>query len=250
MRRWDATLCLENAETKLRSGGTGLIGALFSPGFNVTTNDTFHKLPPGVKPLTVSPSWTEPCLLRDCTKGRFVHTSPLRTQAKLDAACWNCQERLSDGCCIGISAAHAACWVPSLNGTGPHWGCRCHTCFAFCLRRSLRKIRKHQILKPDEENASYYLELPAAEGSVLCEQVYTGYFWFCVMYFFLALVVTQIMMRFPPLGQPRSNWIAWAKVSSSSGSVLLIDATFQAVLRMAGSASDAPRGCKLSGGVF
>ncbi|CAL5225855.1 g8638 [Coccomyxa viridis] len=71
----------------------GLVGALFSPGFNVTTNDTFHLLPPGVKPLTV----------------------------------------------------------------------------------------------------------------------YTGYFWFCVMYFFLALVVTQIMMRFPPLGQPRSNWVAWAK---------------------------------------
>ena len=45
-------------------------------------------------------------------------------------------------------------------------------------------------------------------------QVYTGYFWFCVMYFFLALVVTQIMMRFPPLGQPRSNWVAWAKVHS------------------------------------
>ena len=44
-------------------------------------------------------------------------------------------------------------------------------------------------------------------------QVYTGYFWFCVMYFFLALVVTQLMMRFPPLGQPRSNWAAWAKVS-------------------------------------
>ncbi len=43
-------------------------------------------------------------------------------------------------------------------------------------------------------------------------QVYTGYFWFCVMYFFLALVVTQIMMRFPPLGQPRSTWVAWAKV--------------------------------------
>ena len=32
----------------------GLVGALFSPGFNVTTNDTFHLLPPGVKPLTVS----------------------------------------------------------------------------------------------------------------------------------------------------------------------------------------------------
>ena len=31
----------------------GLVGALFSPGFNVTTNDTFHLLPPGVKPLTV-----------------------------------------------------------------------------------------------------------------------------------------------------------------------------------------------------
>ncbi len=58
-------------------------------------------------------------------------------------------------------------------------------------------------------------ELTVAKGSLLCEQVYTGYFWFCVMYFFLALVVTQIMMWFPPLGQPRSNWVAWAKVSSS-----------------------------------
>lgn len=51
-------------------------------------------------------------------------------------------------------------------------------------------------------------------GSGCCAvQVYTGYFWFCVMYFFLALIVTQLMMRFPPLGQPRSNWVAWAKVS-------------------------------------
>lgn len=46
-------------------------------------------------------------------------------------------------------------------------------------------------------------------------QVYTGYFWFCVMYFFLALVVTQIMMVFPPLGQPRSTWAAWAKVGAA-----------------------------------
>ena len=50
------------------------------------------------------------------------------------------------------------------------------------------------------------------------------------MYFFLALVVTQIMMRFPPLGQPRSNWVTWAKVSSFSGSVQLINATVKAVV--------------------
>ena len=32
------------------------------------------------------------------------------------------------------------------------------------------------------------------------------------MYFFLALIVTQVMFRYPPLGQARSNWAAWAKV--------------------------------------
>lgn len=73
-------------------------------------------------------------------------------------------------------------------------------------------------------------ELSAAEGSAPCEQVYTGYFWFCVMYFFLALVVTQIMMRFPPLGQPRSNWVSWAKVGAFSGSVLPMNATVKAVV--------------------
>ncbi|CAL8466195.1 g5731 [Coccomyxa elongata] len=71
----------------------GLIGALFSPGFNVTTNDDFHTLAPGVKPLTV----------------------------------------------------------------------------------------------------------------------YTGYFWFCTIYFVLAVIMTQIMMRYPPLGQQRSTWLAWLK---------------------------------------
>ena len=52
------------------------------------------------------------------------------------------------------------------------------------------------------------------QGSVV--QVYTGYFWFCVMYFFLAIIVTQVMMMYPPLGQPKSNWKAWAKVTSGS----------------------------------
>ncbi|KAK9902199.1 hypothetical protein WJX75_007583 [Coccomyxa subellipsoidea] len=71
----------------------GLIGALFSPGFNVTTNDNFHTLAPGVKPFTV----------------------------------------------------------------------------------------------------------------------YTGYFWFCTVYFVLAIIVTHFMMRYPPLGQQRSTWMAWVK---------------------------------------
>ena len=44
----------EPIDTELLSTAAGFIGALFSPGFNVTTNDSFHKLPPGVKPLTVS----------------------------------------------------------------------------------------------------------------------------------------------------------------------------------------------------
>lgn len=39
-----------------------------------------------------------------------------------------------------------------------------------------------------------------------------GYVWFCVMYAFLGVVVTALMMRFPPLGQPRTTWAAWAKV--------------------------------------
>ena len=39
----------------------------------------------------------------------------------------------------------------------PYQGCRCHTCFAFCLWRSLRKIQKRQILEPNEENASCHL---------------------------------------------------------------------------------------------
>jgi len=31
----------------------GVVGSLFSPGFNVVTNDAFHTLAPGVEPLTV-----------------------------------------------------------------------------------------------------------------------------------------------------------------------------------------------------
>ena len=31
----------------------GIVGSLFSPGFNVVTNDAFHTLAPGVEPLTV-----------------------------------------------------------------------------------------------------------------------------------------------------------------------------------------------------
>lgn len=53
-------------------------------------------------------------------------------------------------------------------------------------------------------------------------QVYTGYFWFCVMYFFLALIVTQVMMMYPPLGQPKSNWKAWAKVVSGPSTAQVI----------------------------
>ncbi|EIE21260.1 fatty acid elongase 3-ketoacyl-CoA synthase 1 [Coccomyxa subellipsoidea C-169] len=41
--------------------------------------------------------------------------------------------------------------------------------------------------------------------------VYTGYFWFCTIYFVLAIIVTHFMMRYPPLGQQRSTWIAWVK---------------------------------------
>jgi hypothetical protein len=47
---------------------------------------------------------------------------------------------------------------------------------------------------------------------VLHAQVYTGYFWFCMLYFVLALVVTHIMMHYPPLGQRRTTWGAWLKV--------------------------------------
>ena len=116
----------------------------------------------------------------------------------------------------------------------PHGGCKLYTCSTFCLWRS-----PHHIMKPSEDAQKPYLS--AAEGSAPCEQVYTGYFWFCVMYFFLALAVTQIMMRFPPLGQPRSNWVAWAKVSAFSASVLLMNATVKSGgLHMAGAASDAP----------
>lgn len=43
-------------------------------------------------------------------------------------------------------------------------------------------------------------------------QVYTGYFWFCTVYFVLAIIVTHFMMRYPPLGQQRSTWMAWVKV--------------------------------------
>ena len=32
---------------------SGAVGSLFSPGFNVVTNDAFNTLAPGVKPLTV-----------------------------------------------------------------------------------------------------------------------------------------------------------------------------------------------------
>lgn len=32
---------------------SGAVGSLFSPGFNVVTNDAFHNLDPGVKPLSV-----------------------------------------------------------------------------------------------------------------------------------------------------------------------------------------------------
>lgn len=35
------------------ASASGAIGSLFSPGFNVVTNDAFNNLDPGVKPLTV-----------------------------------------------------------------------------------------------------------------------------------------------------------------------------------------------------
>ena len=43
----------EDTATYVGACSAGLVGALFSPGFNVTTNDSFHMLAPGVKPLTV-----------------------------------------------------------------------------------------------------------------------------------------------------------------------------------------------------
>ncbi len=45
-------------------------------------------------------------------------------------------------------------------------------------------------------------------------QVYTGYFWFCTVYFVLGVIMTHIMMRYPPLGQQRSTWMAWVKVNA------------------------------------
>lgn len=41
----------------------GVVGSLFSPGFNVVTNDAFHTLAPGVEPLTVYTGYVllDPC---------------------------------------------------------------------------------------------------------------------------------------------------------------------------------------------
>lgn len=51
--KWSENL---DERKKRMDGAAGFVGALFSPGFNVTTNDSFQLLAPGVKPLTVSPA--------------------------------------------------------------------------------------------------------------------------------------------------------------------------------------------------
>lgn len=56
-----------------------------------------------------------------------------------------------------------------------------------------------------------------SRGVCLGVQVYTGYFWFCTVYFVLAIIMTHIMMRYPPLGQRRSTWMAWLKVNTGLG---------------------------------
>ena len=75
--------------TELLSTATGFIGALFSPGFNVTTNDSFHKLPPGVKPLTVS----IPPLLKARELDSVLH-NPLVTAP---ICCIRCQRAILSG---------------------------------------------------------------------------------------------------------------------------------------------------------
>ena len=40
----------------------GIVGSLFSPGFNVVTNDAFHTLAPGVEPLTVYTGYAHTCV--------------------------------------------------------------------------------------------------------------------------------------------------------------------------------------------
>ena len=45
---------------------SGIVGSLFSPGFNVVTNDAFHTLAPGVEPLTVYTGYVIAMFMQGC----------------------------------------------------------------------------------------------------------------------------------------------------------------------------------------
>lgn len=51
--------------------------------------------------------------------------------------------------------------------------------------------------------------------------VYTALFWFAATYVLLGLLVSSLMMRWPPqfLGQSRTSWAAWAKVRPAACAV-------------------------------
>jgi hypothetical protein len=59
-------------------------------------------------------------------------------------------------------------------------------------------------------NDNFHLLPPGARPL----SVYTALFWFAVTYVFLGLLVSSLMMRWPPkfLGQSCTSWAAWAKV--------------------------------------
>ncbi|DBA71715.1 TPA: hypothetical protein ACH3X2_001162 [Trebouxia sp. C0005] len=63
----------------------GVVGSLFSPGFNVVTNDAFHTLAPGVEPLTVYTGYfyfTVPCLFLAFPVTQFFMMYPPLGQPK------------------------------------------------------------------------------------------------------------------------------------------------------------------------
>lgn len=64
---------------------SGIVGSLFSPGFNVVTNDAFHTLAPGVEPLTVYTGYfyfTVPCLVLAFPVTQFFMMYPPLGQPK------------------------------------------------------------------------------------------------------------------------------------------------------------------------
>ena len=164
----------------------GVSSGFFSPAFNLASNDQWHKLAPGVHPLT---TYTGYFWCRACLPGGAPVAHALD----------------SPGC---LSLQPAVRGPQRLSrarlGSGPpRWySCR--------MPQQLMPPVEHELLTlhwltMQPQQRGWHTASAATRVTALTAGGPAGHR-FCICYLLLAVVETHVFLYYPPLGLPKSSW--------------------------------------------